>query len=64
VDEVSGGEGYLSASDRALVIGLGSASQLDQADVRWRDGSTSQAKGLVPGRYEWVEGESPRKIDQ
>jgi hypothetical protein len=59
VDEVSGGDGYLSASERTIVIGLGSAAVADAIDVRWPDGKTASAKDLAPGLYRWVEGEAP-----
>jgi hypothetical protein len=59
VDEVSGGDGYLSASDRTITIGLGPAAKLDAVDVRWPDGTTASAKDLAPGLYRWVEGAAP-----
>ena len=62
VDEVSGGDGYLSVNDRTVVIGLGSAPRLDAVDVRWPDGTTSNAKDLAPGLYRWVEGGAPEAI--
>jgi hypothetical protein len=61
-DEVSGGDGYLSASDRTVVIGLGSAPKADAVDVRWPDGTTASAKDLAPGLYRWVEGEAPAAL--
>jgi hypothetical protein len=62
VDEVSGGDGYLSASDRTVAIGLGSASKADAIDIRWPDGTTASAKDLAPGLYRWVEGEAPAAV--
>jgi len=62
VDEVSGGDGYLSVSDRTVIIGLGSASKADAIDVRWPDGTTASAKDLTPGLYRWVEGETPAAV--
>jgi hypothetical protein len=62
VDEVSGGDGYLSVSDRTVIIGLGSASKADAIDVRWPDGTTASAKDLAPGLYRWVEGETPAAV--
>jgi enediyne biosynthesis protein E4 len=61
-DEVSGGDGYLSASDRTVVIGLGSAAKADVIDVRWPDGTTASAKDLAPGLYRWIEGEAPAAV--
>jgi len=59
VDEVSGGDGYLSVSERAVRIGLGAASALDEVTVRWPGGATDSAKSLVPGRYLWKPGQAP-----
>ena len=59
VDEVSGGDGYLSVNERTVVIGLGTAPRLDAVDVRWPDGTTASAKDLAPGLYKWVEGGTP-----
>lgn len=59
IDEVSGGDGYLSVSERIVRIGLGTAPRLDEATVRWPAGGTSTAKGLAPGRYLWAEGKDP-----
>ena len=62
VDEVSGGDGYLSANERTVVIGLGAAAKLDAVDVRWPDGTTASAKDLAPGLYKWVEGGGPELV--
>lgn len=59
VDEVSGGDGYLSVSERCVRAGLGAASSLDEMTVRWPDGTTDSAKGLASGRYVWVQGKAP-----
>ena len=59
VDEVSGGDGYLSVNERTVVIGLGAAPKLDAVDVRWPDGTTASAKDLAPGLYRWVENGAP-----
>ena len=59
VDEVSGGDGYLSVNERTVVIGLGAAPKLDAVDVRWPDGTTASAKDLAPGLYRWVEDGAP-----
>ena len=64
VDEVSGGDGYLSASDRTVVIGLGQAAKADSVDVRWPDATTASAKDLAPGLYRWVEGEAPTAVNR
>jgi hypothetical protein len=59
VDEVSGGDGYLSVSERVVRVGIGTAPKLDEVTVRWSAGGTSTAKGLAPGRYLWAEGKDP-----
>ena len=59
VDEVSGGDGYLSVNERTITLGLGSAAKMDAVDVRWPDGTTASAKDLAPGLYKWVEGGAP-----
>ncbi len=59
VDEISGGDGYLSVNERTVTIGLGAAAKLDAIDVRWPDGTTASAKDLAPGSYRWVEGGAP-----
>jgi hypothetical protein len=62
VDEVSGGDGYLSVSERTVTLGLGPAAKLDAVDVRWPDGTTASAKDLAPGLYRWVEGGVPEPV--
>jgi hypothetical protein len=62
VDEVSGGDGYLSVNDRTVVMGLGSAPKMDSVEIRWPDGKTDSAKDLAPGLYRWVEGEAPAAV--
>jgi hypothetical protein len=63
IDEVSGGDGYLSVSERSLRIGLGTAAKADKVVVRWPDGKLAEAKDLAPGRYLWTEGGSPASSD-
>jgi hypothetical protein len=64
VDEVSGGDGYLSVNERTVVIGLGAAPKLDAVDVRWPDGTAASAKDLAPGLYRWVEGGAPVAVNR
>jgi hypothetical protein len=64
VDEVSGGDGYLSVSERILRIGLGGpdgAKALDEVTVRWPDGKTETTKGVSPGTWILAEGKEPKK---
>ena len=62
VDEVSGGDGYLSVNERTITLGLGAATKLDAVDVRWPDGTTGSARDLAPGYYKWVEGGAPEPV--
>lgn len=62
IDEVSGGDGYLSVSDRAIVVGLGTEPKLAEVKVRWPDGSTAAAADLAPGTYVWQRGSEPRPL--
>ncbi|HKC23442.1 MAG TPA: CRTAC1 family protein, partial [Thermoanaerobaculia bacterium] len=59
VDEVSGGDGYLSVNERVLRVGLGGAKALDFATVCWPDGKTSTAKALAAGTWTWREDAAP-----
>jgi hypothetical protein len=46
-----GGGSYLSASDRRLVFGLGSASHVDRLTVHWTGGGRQEYAGLAVDRY-------------
>ncbi|MGE5414716.1 MAG: ASPIC/UnbV domain-containing protein, partial [Syntrophomonadaceae bacterium] len=46
--QVSGGQSYLSASEKTLTFGLGDASKIDTLEIRWPDGATQTLKD-VPG---------------
>jgi hypothetical protein len=46
--QVSGGQSYLSASEKTLTFGLGHASKIDRLEIRWPDGTT-QTLTDVPG---------------
>jgi hypothetical protein len=59
VRHVKGGGSYLSSHDRRLLIGLGSATQVDDVEVRWPNGeATVQHFGPLPAdrSYKLVEG--------
>jgi hypothetical protein len=47
---VHGGGSYLSASDRRLLIGLGSADRADRVTVTWPSGERQEYRGLEAGR--------------
>jgi hypothetical protein len=46
--QVSGGQSYLSASEKTLTFGLGDAAKIDTLEIRWPDGAT-QTLTDVPG---------------
>jgi hypothetical protein len=46
--QVSGGQSYLSASEKTLTFGLGEAKRIDSLEIRWPDGATQTLKD-VPG---------------
>jgi len=48
--EVHGGGGYLSANDRRLHFGLGSATHVDALEIRWPDGTRETRRGLAANR--------------
>jgi hypothetical protein len=50
VREVVGGGSYLSASDRRLFFGLGTAGKLDRLTVRWPSGRVESWAGLGQAR--------------
>ena len=46
--QVSGGQSYLSASEKTLTFGLGQAKKIDSLEIRWPDGAAQTLKD-VPG---------------
>ena len=58
--QVSGGQSYLSASEKTLTFGLGDASRIDVLEIRWPDGTTETLRDLPGGtRRTVVEGAAP-----
>jgi hypothetical protein len=56
VRQQKGGGSYLSASDRRLLIGIGTGTSIDRVTVFWPSGSLTQLDNLAPNRaYEIVE---------
>ena len=47
---IHGGGSYLSASDRRLLIGLGSAGKADRVTVKWPSGEQQEYRDLAAGR--------------
>ena len=58
--QVSGGQSYLSASEKTLTFGLGPAARIDALEIRWPDGAVQTLKD-VPGGARLVvrEGDGP-----
>jgi hypothetical protein len=55
VREVVGGGSYLSASDRAVHIGLGSHQTIPKLRVLWPSGCVDEWPAVAPGRYVAIE---------
>ena len=59
--QVSGGQSYLSASEKTLTFGLGDAPRIDALEIRWPDGKTQRLENVAGGaRLTVREGEAPR----
>ena len=50
-EEVSGGQSYLSAPEKTLTFGLGSAKKIDSLEVRWPDGIRQTWADLPAGNH-------------
>jgi hypothetical protein len=48
---VNGGGSYLSASERRVLVGLGSATAVKRVTVRWPSGAEQTFRDVQPGRY-------------
>jgi hypothetical protein len=46
--QVAGGQSYLSAPEKTLTFGLGTAGRIDSLEIRWPDGE-SETRRNVPG---------------
>ncbi len=49
MQQVSGGQSYLSAPEKALTFGLGSAGKIDSLEIRWPDGRVETYRDLPGG---------------
>jgi hypothetical protein len=47
--QVSGGQSYLSASEKTLTFGLGDAAKIDSLEIRWPDGTTQALTDVEGG---------------
>ncbi len=56
--QVTGGQSYLSASEKTLTFGLGSAAKIDALEIRWPDGAIQTLRD-VPGGSRLTITESP-----
>jgi enediyne biosynthesis protein E4 len=58
IRSIVGGGSYISASDRQVHFGLGSAAKVDRLEVRWPSGKVEARRDLsVNTTMEWVEGD-------
>ena len=57
--EVSGGQSYLSAPEKRLTFGIGTAARIDSVEIRWPDGSRERHAPVQPGSYVVEEGKAP-----
>ena len=48
--QVTGGSSYLSAPEKTLTFGLGSAAKIDSLEIRWPDGATETLRDVPGGR--------------
>jgi hypothetical protein len=63
-DEVRGGGSYLSQNDLRLHFGLGTATKIDSAEIRWPSGKTETLKDVSADKiYTIVEGQGIQKSD-
>jgi len=47
--QVSGGQSYLSASEKTLTFGVGDAAKIDSLEIRWPDGKTQKLENVEGG---------------
>jgi hypothetical protein len=57
--EVGGGGGYLSANDRRLHFGLGSARSAETMEIRWPDGTREKRVGVAADQFLRVDRGAP-----
>lgn len=56
IREIAGGGSYISANDRQVHFGLGSADQVDRLEVRWLSGKVEARRNLSANTtVEWTE---------
>ena len=57
--QVTGGQSYLSASEKTLTFGLGKAAKIDTLEIRWPDGTTQTIKDVPGGARLAITQETP-----
>jgi hypothetical protein len=61
--QVSGGQSYLSASEKTLTFGLGDAAKIDSLEIRWPDGATQTLADVPGGARLWIQqGAAPSSL--
>lgn len=51
---LAGGNGYLGQNEQVIHFGLGSASALDAATVRWPSGGPTRQLSAIPAGHQWT----------
>jgi hypothetical protein len=59
VRQIVGGDGYQSAHDRRVHIGLGKRQSVPRLDIQWPSGRRESWANVAAGTYTIVEGDSP-----
>jgi hypothetical protein len=59
VRQIVGGDGYQSAHDRRVHIGLGKRQSVPRLDIQWPSGRRESWANVAAGAYTIVEGDSP-----
>ncbi len=59
LQEVSGGQSYLSAPEKTLTFGLGDARKIDSLEIRWPDGARETRRDIAAGSHLVEQGKPP-----
>jgi len=51
--------GYLSASDKRIIVGLGSEKAAKSIEIRWPSGATQRMENVAAGK--WIDAIEPRQ---
>jgi len=55
IQEVSGGQSYLSAPEKTLTFGSDGAPKIDSLEIRWPDGTRETRRDIARGAFVVVE---------